>query len=70
MSVPNEAIIETGDRRVVYVKDASGSYVPGEIQIGLQGDFFTEVAGGLEGGRAGGDLRQLLIDADFKLKGS
>ena len=25
MSVPNEAIIETGDRRVVYVKDASGN---------------------------------------------
>ena len=46
MSVPNEAIIETGERRVVYVKDASDSYAQREIQTGLQGELFTEVTAG------------------------
>ena len=70
MSVPNEAIIETGDRRVVYVKDASGNYVQREIQIGLQGELFTEVAGGLKSGEQVVTFGSFFIDADFKLKGS
>jgi hypothetical protein len=69
-SVPNEAIIETGDTRVVYVKDASGSYVQREIQIGLQGELFTEVTGGLTAGEQVVTFGSFFIDADFKLKGS
>jgi len=71
MSVPNEAIIETGDRRVVYVKDASGgSYGQREIQIGLQGELFTEVTGGLKEGEQVVTFGSFFIDADHKLKGS
>jgi hypothetical protein len=71
MSVPNEAIIETGDRRVVYVKDASGgSYAQREIQIGLQGELFTEVTGGLKDGEQVVTFGSFFIDADHKLKGS
>jgi hypothetical protein len=71
MSVPNEAIIETGDRRVVYVRDASGSsYTQREIQIGLQGELFTEVTGGLKEGEEVVTFGSFFIDADHKLKGS
>ena len=71
MSVPNEAIIETGDRRVVYVKDSSGaSYTQREIQIGLQGELFTEVTGGLKEGEQVVTFGSFFIDADHKLKGS
>jgi hypothetical protein len=71
MSVPNEAIIETGPRRVVYVKDASrDSYAQREIQIGLQGELFTEVTGGLKAGEQVVTFGSFFIDADHKLKGS
>ena len=70
LSVANEAIIETGDRRVVYVKDASGSYAPREIQTGLQGELFTEVTGGLKEGEQVVTFGSFFIDADHKLKGS
>jgi Cu(I)/Ag(I) efflux system membrane fusion protein len=70
MSIPNEAIIETGDRRVVYVKDASASYAQREIQIGLQGELFTEVTGGLKEGEQVVTFGSFFIDADHKLKGS
>ena len=70
MSVPNEAIIETGERRVVYVKDASGSYAQREIQTGLQGELFTEITGGLKEGEQVVTFGSFFIDADHKLKGS
>jgi hypothetical protein len=71
MSVPNEAIIETGERRVVYVKDASSdSYAQREIQIGLQGELFTEITGGLKEGEQVVTFGSFFIDADHKLKGS
>jgi len=69
MSVPNEAIIETGDKRVVYVKDAD-SYAQREIQIGLQGELFTEITGGLKEGEQVVTFGSFFIDADHKLKGS
>ena len=69
VSVPNEAIIETGDRRVVYVKDASDGYAQREIQIGLQGELFTEVTGGLKEGEQVVTFGSFFIDADHKLKG-
>jgi len=69
MSVPNEAIIETGNRRVVYVKDASDGYSQREIQIGLQGELFTEVTGGLKEGEQVVTFGSFFIDADHKLKG-
>jgi membrane fusion protein, copper/silver efflux system len=70
MSVPNEAIIETGERRVVYVKGASDSYAQREIQIGLQGELFTEITGGLKEGEQVVTFGSFFIDADHKLKGS
>ena len=70
LSVPNEAIIETEGKRVVYVKDSSGNYVRREIQTGLQGELFTEVTGGLASAEQVVTFGSFFIDADFKLKGS
>ena len=40
------------------------------IQIGLQGELFTEVAGGLKSDEQVVTFGSFFIDADFKLKGS
>jgi multidrug efflux pump subunit AcrA (membrane-fusion protein) len=70
LSVPNEAIIETGDKRVVYVQGSGGSYAQREIEPGVQGELFTEVVKGLMPGEQVVTFGSFFIDADHKLKGS
>jgi multidrug efflux pump subunit AcrA (membrane-fusion protein) len=69
LSVPNEAIIETGGTRVVYVQGEGGSYAPREIELGVQGELFTEVVKGLMPGEQVVTFGSFFIDADHKLKG-
>ena len=69
LSVPNEAIIETDGRRMVYVEEAKGRYRPAEIQPGLQGELYTEVRGGLKDGDRVVTFGSFFIDADHHLKG-
>ena len=70
LSVPNEAIIESGGKPVVYVRDDGGSYSPKEIQSGIQGELYTEIVSGLEAGEQVVTFGSFFIDADHKLKGS
>jgi multidrug efflux pump subunit AcrA (membrane-fusion protein) len=70
LSVPNEAIIETGDKRVVYVQGSGGSYAQREVELGVQGELFTEVVKGLMPGEQVVTFGSFFIDADHKLKGS
>ena len=69
LSVPNEAIIETGDKRVVYVQGSGGSYAQREVELGGQGELFTEVVKGLMAGEQVVTFGSFFIDADHKLKG-
>ena len=69
LSVPNEAIIETGDKRVVYVQGSGGTYTPRDIELGVQGELFTEVVKGLMPGEDVVTFGSFFIDADHKLKG-
>ena len=50
LSVPNEAIIEEGDKHVVYLQHHAGTYVPQEIQTGVQGELYMQVLHGLDEG--------------------
>jgi hypothetical protein len=69
LSVPNEAIIERAGRHVVYVQQQQGQYTPIEIQIGVQGELFTQVVEGLQPGDQVVTFGSFFIDADYKLKG-
>jgi hypothetical protein len=70
LSVPNEAIINTGGKAMVYVQAADGRYSPREITIGVQGELFTQILEGLETGEQVVTIGSFFIDADYKLKGS
>jgi hypothetical protein len=70
LSVPNEAIIETGGKHIVYVQLEKGRYEPREIQPGLQGELYTEIRGGLKAGDQVVTFGSFFIDADYRLKGS
>ncbi len=70
LSIPNEAIIEDGGRRMVYAQLAEGRYEPREVQTGLQGELYTQVLGGLRAGDHVVTFGSFFVDADHKLKGS
>src|SRR4030095_16223383 len=53
--VPNEAIIEEGDKHIVYVEQG-GEYVPKEVQTGIQGELYTQVLDGLKATQTGATL--------------
>jgi hypothetical protein len=68
LSVPNEAIIEEGDRRVVYVEEEKSKYIPHEIKGGVQGELYTEIQGGLKEGDQVVTFGSFFVDANYKLK--
>jgi hypothetical protein len=69
LSVPNEAIIEEGDRHIVYVQQAPSQYLPTEIHIGIQGELYTQVLDGLAEDAQVVTFGSFFIDAEHKLKG-
>jgi Cu(I)/Ag(I) efflux system membrane fusion protein len=70
LSVPNEAIIETGERRVVYVQERPGTYARREIETGVQGELYTQVREGVKPGEQVVTFGSFFIDAEHRLKGS
>ena len=70
LAVPNAAIIEEGDARIVYVQHHPGHYVPTQIHAGIQGELFTQVLHGLEEGAQVVTVGSFFVDAEYKLKSS
>jgi hypothetical protein len=70
LSIPNEAIIEEGDRHIVYVEQEPGQYVGQEIHIGIQGELLTQVLDGIKEGDQVVTFGSFFIDAEQKLKGT
>lgn len=68
LSVPNEAIIEEGDKRVVYVEESKGNYLPREIAGGVQGELYTEIQKGLKAGDQVVTFGSFFVDSNYKLK--
>ena len=70
LSIPNEAIIEEGEKHIVYVQHQAGQYTPHEIDIGIQGELYTQVLKGLNEGDQVVTFGSFFIDSEYKLKGT
>ena len=57
--VPQTAVLNSGDRQVVFVDRGNGYFEPREVKIGRAVDGRVEILSGLQRGRADRDLRQL-----------
>lgn len=68
LSVPNAAIIEEGSKRIVYVQQQPGQYLPKEIHTGIQGELYTQVLHGLTEGDQVVTFGSFFIDSEYKLK--
>jgi membrane fusion protein, copper/silver efflux system len=67
--VPDDAIIDTGTRQIVYVDKGEGNFEPREVTIGLKGDNGIEIIRGLRAGEKVASSPNFLIDSEAKLKG-
>jgi hypothetical protein len=68
LSIPTEAIIEEGERQVVYVQRKSGDFQPRVIHTGVQGELYTQVLDGLTAGEQVVTFGSFFIDAEYKMK--
>lgn len=69
LTVPRQAILDSGERRIVFVADGHGRFSPREIQTGLVGDRRqVEVLSGLHPGEEVVANGLFLLDADAQLQ--
>ena len=67
--VPEDAVIDTGLRQIVYVDKGDGNFEPREVSVGLKTDQMVEVTKGLRAGEKVASSANFLIDSEAKLKG-
>jgi Cu(I)/Ag(I) efflux system membrane fusion protein len=69
LTVPTEAVIQTGRRSVVMVAQGDGKFMPVDVEIGAEANGQTEIRKGLEAGQKVVVSGQFLIDSEASLKG-
>lgn len=67
-AVPEEAVLDTGLRRIVFVKSGPGHYEPREVELGIEAEGFWEVLNGLEEGDTVVVSGNFFVDSESKLK--
>ena len=70
LAVPTEAIINSGERKIVFLSRGNGKFEPREIITGLSDDkeYYTEVISGLEENEIVVVSGQFLIDSESQLQ--
>jgi Cu(I)/Ag(I) efflux system membrane fusion protein len=69
LAIPEDAVIDTGTKKVVYLDKGEGYFEPREVTLGLRGEGMVEVTKGLKAGEKVVSEGNFLIDSEAKLKG-
>lgn len=67
--IPEDAVLDTGLRQLVYVDKGDGYFEPRKVTLGLRADGIVEVIKGLKAGERIASSATFLIDSEAKLKG-
>ena len=68
LAAPESAVIDSGDRQVVFVEKGDGRFEPRPVKLGLRGDGFVELKEGAVEGETVVVGANFLIDAESNLK--
>lgn len=68
LAVPLEAVMETGERRIVFVAKGDGHFEPREVTVGVKAGDFYEVKSGLAMGEQVVVSGNFLIDSESRLQ--
>jgi RND family efflux transporter MFP subunit len=69
LSVPDEALIDTGNSQIVYIDRGSGVFEPRRVQIGERYDGRVEIVSGLELGERIALSGAFLLDSESRMRG-
>jgi Cu(I)/Ag(I) efflux system membrane fusion protein len=67
LMVPRSAVLDTGERTLVFVRDADGTLMPREVRTGLNAGRDIEILEGLTAGQRVVSSAGFLIDAESRL---
>jgi Cu(I)/Ag(I) efflux system membrane fusion protein len=67
VSVPNSAVIDTGDRQVVILDKGDGKFEPKDVKLGVRGEDQTEITKGIDAGDHVVVSANFLLDAESNL---
>ena len=68
VTVPEEAVLHSGERAVVIIEKAKGLFEPREVELGALGDGYREIRKGVRAGETVVTSSQFLIDSESNLK--
>lgn len=68
--LPSEAVIQTGQRSVVFVASGDGKFAPVDVETGAEANGQTEIRNGLSLGQKVVVSGQFLVDSEASLKGT
>jgi Cu(I)/Ag(I) efflux system membrane fusion protein len=68
LSVPESAVMDTGNRQAVFVDQGQGRFEPREVKLGHRGSGYVEVRQGIADGEPVVVSANFLIDAESNLK--
>ncbi len=70
IAVPQEAIFDTGTRRILFVSKEEGIFEPREVVVGVKADGFAQVIQGVSEGERVVVSGNFLIDSESRLRGA
>jgi Cu(I)/Ag(I) efflux system membrane fusion protein len=68
VAVPDDAVIDTGERQVVLLDRGEGRFEPRAVKVGVRGGGYTEIRDGIAAGDRVVTAANFLIDAESNLK--
>lgn len=68
LTVPDSAVLDSGDRQAVIVDKGDGRFEPRNVRLGHRGGGYVEILDGLKGNEAVVTSANFLIDAESNLK--
>jgi membrane fusion protein, copper/silver efflux system len=68
LALPDEAVIDTGERKLVFVRIGESTYQPREVRLGRHAGEYYEVIAGLQAGDRIVTSAQFLLDSESRLR--
>lgn len=68
VAVPDGAVIDTGDRQLVFIDEGEGRFAPRDVKTGVRADGLIEIREGLAEGERVVTSATFLLDAESNLK--
>lgn len=68
LAVPEESVLDTGERQIIFVVMNDGKYVPRNVRLGQEAEGYYEVISGVSKGEKVVTSANFLIDSESRLK--